>query len=102
MLEQILVWILVGGGGITLAYLAMEKIKWLRELDPGPKRNAALALGGLAGVLAFLGNVAMLYTPQPANWREWVSSLVAAAMTASTLNQWLHGRLQLRKKSRIG
>ena len=99
MLEQILVWILVGGGGIVLAYALMEKVKCLRELDPEPKRNVAIALGGLAGVLAYVGNVVMLYTPQPTDWREWVSSLVAAAMTASTLNQWLHGRLQLRKKS---
>lgn len=100
MLEQILIWVLVGGGGIVLAYLLMERVKYLRELDPEPKRNVALALGGLAGVLAFVGNVVMLYVPQPVDWREWVSSLVAAAMTASTLNQWLHGRLQLRNKSR--
>lgn len=99
MLERLLIWVGVGGGGLILAYYLVEKWKWLRELDPEPKRYAAFVLAGFFGVLAFLGNVGMLYIPQPTTWREWVAELVSAAAIASTLSQFLHGRLQLSKKS---
>lgn len=84
-------------GAALAAYWLLNDVGFLRDLSPKQKRWAAVTLTAAIALAAWGTQVAMLYAPQPANWREWVERGFGIAGAAVGLNQLIHGR-DLRKQ----
>jgi len=99
-LAVVLTWVVAEGGAPVIAYLLMEKVKWLCKLAPEAKRCVAMGLAAGVAVLAFVGQVAMEYRPVPESARGWIEGLfyVGLAAIPAIMTQIIHGRLVLSKK----
>lgn len=89
-LKDVLLYITTVGAGLA-AFWLIENVAWFATLSPRGRRIAAYALAAAIGIVAWLAEIAMLYTPTPIGWRAWVEGAVAVAMIASGLGQLIHG-----------
>ncbi len=79
-------------GAALAAYWAMDECFILDRLTPKEKRWAAIGLTALIALAAWGVQIAMLYAPQPAAWRDWIEQGFAVAGAAVGLNQLIHSR----------
>jgi len=94
-LREVLAWLMSSGGAAAIAFALMDRVWWLEELAPQPKRFVAFGITAGLACGAFGVCVAMGYNPVPADWRAWVEVLVFTATTAIVLGQGVHGAVRL-------
>jgi len=94
MLEQVLTWIIGGGGAGALTFLLMEKVpeEWTSEA----KRYLSIGLAFVFAVAAFGLSVLFKYTPKPETWQAWIEACFAVGFVACGLSQAIHGAKHLR------
>jgi hypothetical protein len=71
----------------TLAWAAINGIPALASQPAKVKAAAAFALSAALCVAAYGAGVAMLYTPQPADWRAWVEALTPVVAWSYAMSQ---------------
>lgn len=95
-LNELLAWVISGGGAGVLAYWLAAHWDWLQEQSAEVKRYVTLAGASLLGMLAYGASVAMLYVAAPVDARGWIEALFSVAALAVIGSQALHGRRELR------
>ena len=96
-LRELLAWLIGGGGAGVVAYWIVNA--WFANLNPEPKRYAAMALTGVLAALAFFVTVQIGYAPRPETWLAWVEQVFSVIAVALGLNQVIHARVSLSKKA---
>lgn len=92
-LKQIAAWILTGGGAGALALWVMDHLK-LGAWNDEQKRWLSWVLGGVFALLAWGGEIAMLWVQPPADWREGISQAATVIGVAFTASQLGHARMK--------
>ncbi|RLC84853.1 MAG: hypothetical protein DRJ03_13100 [Chloroflexi bacterium] len=95
-LNELLSWILSGGGAGIIAYWLMDHLPFLIQLSSEYKRYASLIIAGILAVAGYLVAVSMGYQPQPETIKAWVETLFSVIGVAIGLSQFIHGRRRLR------
>jgi len=97
LLQQVLSWVVAGGGAGIVTYFAMEN--WVPDdlLSHEGKRYLSLALAAVLAMAAFSLSVLLGYQPDPTTVQGWAESLFAVAFVATGLSQVIHGRMKLRE-----
>ncbi len=91
-----LMWVVTGGGAGFGARALLEKSKWFQKQTPKAKLWLAGVCSGLLGAGAYAVAVALTYQTAPVGTIAWMEALVAAAVTAAGVSQYLHKALKLR------
>lgn len=94
-LNDLLTWILSGGGAGVVSYWLMEHLAFLVMLAPQYKRYVSLALAGTLAVVGYLIAVGMGYQVAPAEVKGWVEALFSVIGVAIGLGQLIHGAKKL-------
>jgi hypothetical protein len=92
-LKQLAAWVLTGGGAGVLAYWVIDHLN-LSTWNDEQKRWLAWALGGIAAIGFWWLEIAMLWVPNPADWREGLSQGVAVLGMAFMSSQMLQARVR--------
>ena len=95
MLNQVLVWIVGGGGAAALTYYIFENVKKLDTLTPLYKRFASLVVAAVLAVGAYAASVGLAYVVTPVGWQGWLEALFAVAFVAVFGSQGIHGARKL-------
>lgn len=96
-MQEMLVWVMGGGGAGIVAYWLMGHIAFLMQLAPEWKRYASLALAACLAMLAYAAAVGLGYEAQPESSQAWLEALFSVAAVAIGLSQAIHGRVKLRR-----
>ena len=107
-LSAFLMWVTTVGAGL-FAYWLTNRVDWdrLAEANPGlspgdlaiMKRVFAWLVAGGVAILAWLVQVAMLYTPPPGDWRETIEVLFGVVAVAAFAAQTMHTVRDLPQKN---
>ena len=95
-LSEVFAWVLSGGGAGILAYIAVAKVKWLKDLPPDYKRYWSLGLAAIIAAGVWLASIGMGYVAQPETWRSWVETVFGVVALALLMSQTVHGAVDLR------
>ena len=90
-LQDLLIWILSGGGAGIIAYWLMENLAFLVQLPSQHKRYASLVIASGLAVLGYLASVGMGYQPMPETVKAWIEVLFSVIGVAIGLSQFIHG-----------
>jgi hypothetical protein len=99
-LEGAVIWIIREGGAAVLAYLAMEHVRMLVELQAAWKRIVAWVLTGVLAIGFYGVAVWVGYAPTPVGNLMWAEVLFATVAWAILGGQGIHTVMQLPKKDR--
>jgi len=97
-LNELLTWVLSGGGAGVVSYWLMEHLAFLVMLAPQYKRYASLALAGGLAVLGYLAAVGMGYQVAPVEAKGWIEALFSVVGVAIGLGQLIHGAKQMKPR----
>ena len=97
-LNDLLTWILSGGGAGVVSYWLMERLAFLVALPAQYKRYVSLAIAGGLAVLGYLAAVGMSYQAEPETTRAWIEALSSVIGVAIGLSQLIHGARQMKPK----
>jgi hypothetical protein len=97
-LQELVIWLLTGGGAGVVAFALVEKIPALANLLPDYKRYVSLAITGAVAVAAWFFSVWMTWTVAPTGAQAWVEAIVSVIGTAIITSQVIHGATSLRKE----
>ena len=97
-LQELLTWILSGGGAGVIAYWAMENLAFLVMLAPQYKRYTSLTLAACLAVVGYLAAVGMGYQVGPETAKGWIEALFSVIGVAIGLSQLIHGARQMKPK----
>ena len=101
-MEQIIAWILQGGGAGVIAYWIIERWAWAVALDPEPRQWVAWGISGTLGVGAWGLSLWFGLQAIPATPQAWVEALLFAAALAIMGAKAVHTRKQLSLYTRNG
>ena len=96
-LQEVLVWLLQGGGAGVVTYWLMENLPFLVNLTSENKRYASLVLTAALSIGAFLIAVALRYEAQPETLKAWLEAVFRVVAMALNLSLVIHGYKQLKK-----
>lgn len=94
-LQQIILYLVGGGGAAIVSYWLLENVPQLTALTPKAKRVVSLALAATIAMLAYGAAVGLSYTETPVNVQSLLEALFAVAFLAVGGGQALHGLRKL-------
>ena len=94
-MQQIIAWILQGGGAGLIAYYVIERWAWAVALDPEPRQYVSWAISGALGIGAWGMSLWFGLQAIPATPQAWVEAAVGAALLAIMGAKTLHTRKRL-------
>ena len=92
-LKQVIAWVLTGGGAGALALWVMDHLTLTRWNDE-QKRWLSWVLGAAFALLAWGGEIAMLWVKPPVDWREGISQAATVIGVAFMASQLGHARMK--------
>lgn len=98
-LNEVLTWIVGGGGAAMLAYWLMTYIPALKQLEGEVKRYVAFALAALLGIGAWALLGWLTGEPWPETAQLWVTVLFRVAALAIIGSQIAHARKDLPRRA---
>ena len=98
-IEQLLNYILVGGGAGAIAYPLIEYWPWAKGLAKQAKQVVSWIVSGMLGMLAWLLLVAFELKTPPDTWQQWVVILINVAVAAASSAKGLHTVFSLGKSN---
>jgi hypothetical protein len=91
-LQEVLSWIISGGGAGILGWWLVNNVPSLKALpNYGWKRVVALSLSALLAMGMFGLSVGMTYSGNPGTFRGWVEVLFNVGAAAAGISQIIHG-----------
>ena len=97
-LQELLAWLVSGGGAGIIAYWLIGVIPALEGLVSEAKRYVAFALTGVLAVGAWYVTILLQYTPQPETTKAWIEAVFSVIAVALGVNQIIHARRVLSKR----
>lgn len=101
-MEQIIAWILQGGGAGLIAYWIIERWAWAVALDPEPRQYVAWTVSGVLGIGAWGLSLWFGLQAVPATPQAWFEAAVGAVLLAIMGAKVIHTRKQLSRYTRNG
>ena len=97
-LGEAIAWVLSGGGAGIVAFFAVDKVKFLRNLEPDYKRYASIGLTALLALAAWGAGMGMQYLQVPVDWRGWIEAAFSTIAVSLVTSQVIHGATALRQR----
>ena len=97
-IQELLAWLVSGGGAGIIAYWRIGVIPALEGLVSEAKRYVAFALTAALAVGAWYVTIVLQYTPQPETTKAWIEAVFSVIAVALGINQIIHARRVLSKR----
>lgn len=101
-MQQIIAWILQGGGAGIIAYWIIERWTWAVALNPEPRQYVAWIISGALGIGAWGLSLWFGLQAVPATPQAWSEAIVGAVLLAIMGAKLVHTRKRLSRYARNG